>query len=426
MSPLPMTDEECRVATDALSSQLDLYATLLVRKGVSLREGQELVLQAPVERADFARRVVEAAYRAGAGHVTVIWADDVVSRLTYENCPLSFFEHTPSWQVEQLNSLAEDGAAFLFLEGSDPSALKGIDPAKPAAAAKARNTECRSFRDGMDFGRNAWCIAGVPVEAWAREVFPDASPSEAVYRLWRLILEVSRADGEDPESAWETHNASFEKTKRFLNSHRFDALRYESANGTDLTVGLTDGHIWGGGAGRTQSGVTFFPNIPTEEVFTAPDRMRAEGIVHSALPLVRAGQIVRNFWLRFEGGRVVDYGAEQGKEVIRHILETDEGARRLGEVALVSKNTPIRQSDTLFYDTLYDENASCHLALGMGFPECIAGGEGLGKEGLLEHGVNQSSTHVDFMIGTDDMNIYGVAADGAETPVFVNGQWAWE
>ena len=322
--------------------------------------------------------------------------------------------------------LAEDGAAFLFLEGSDPSALKGIDPAKPAAASKARNTECRSFRDGMDFGRNAWCIAGVPVEAWAREVFPDASPSEAVYRLWRLILEVSRADGEDPESAWETHNASFEKTKRYLNSHRFDALRYESSNGTDLTVGLTDGHIWDGGAGRTQSGVTFFPNIPTEEVFTSPDRMRAEGIVYSSMPLVRSGQIVRDFWLRFEGGCVVDYGAEQGREVLRHILETDEGARRLGEVALVSKNTPIRQSDTLFYDTLYDENASCHLALGMGFPECIAGGVSLSKDALLARGVNQSSTHVDFMIGSEDMNIYGVAADGTETPVFVNGQWAWE
>lgn len=421
-----MTAEECRLATEALSDQLDLYANLLVRKGVSLRRGQELVLQAPVERADFARRVVAAAYRAGAGHVTVIWKDDEVMRLTYENCDLGFFESTPSWQVEQLNSLADAGAAFLFLEGSDPSALKGIDPAKPAAAARARNTECRAFRDGMDFGRNAWCIAGVPVRAWAHEVFPDLSQDEALYRLWVLILEVSRADGEDPESAWETHNASFEKTKRFLNSHRFDALRYESENGTNLTVGLTDGHVWDGGAGRTQDGVTFFPNIPTEEVFTSPDRQRADGVVYSSLPLVHSGQTVRDFWLRFEGGRVVDYGAEQGREVLRHIIETDEGSSRLGEVALVSKNTPIRQSETLFFSTLYDENASCHLALGNGFPECIMGGVSLSKDALLSHGVNQSSTHVDFMIGSDDLNIYGVAADGTETPVFVSGQWAWE
>ena len=426
MADIPMTDEECRVATERLSDQLDLYANLLVRKGVALRAGQELVLQAPVERADFARRVVRAAYRCGAGHVTMIWADDEVSRLTYENCPLEFFEHTPTWQVEQLNSLAEAGAAFLFLEGQDPTILRGIDPAKPAAASRARNTECRSFRDGMDFGRNAWCIAGVPVGAWAHEVFPDLSPAEALYRLWVLILEVSRADGEDPESAWETHNASFEKTKRFLNDRRFDSLHYEAANGTDLTIGLPDGHIWDGGAGRTQEGVTFFPNIPTEEVFTSPDRLRAEGVVHSALPLVHAGQVVRDFWLHFEDGRVADFGAEQGYDVLRHILETDEGARRLGEVALVSKNTPIRQSDTLFYDTLYDENASCHLALGMGFPECIADGVSMSKEELTARGVNQSSTHVDFMVGTDDLTITGICADGSEVPVFVNGQWAWE
>lgn len=426
MSPIPMTDEECRVATEALSEQLDLYANLLVKKGAALKPGQELVLQAPVERADFARRVVAAAYKAGAGHVTVIWADDVVSRLTYENVDLGFFRHTPSWQVEQLNSLAEAGASFLFLEGSDPSALKGIDPAKPAAAAKARNTECRSFRDGMDFGRNVWCIAGVPVAAWAREVFPGVSEAEAVYRLWNLILEVSRADGEDPESAWETHNASFEKTKRFLNGHHFDALRYESSNGTNLVVGMNPGHVWEGGAGRTQDGTTFFPNIPTEEVFTSPDRNRAEGIVYSALPLVHAGQVVRDFWLRFEGGRVVEFGAEQGYEVLRHIIETDENSCRLGECALISKNTPIRQSETLFFDTLYDENASCHLALGMGFPECLEGGVNLDKDQLVARGVNQSAAHVDFMIGADDLNIWGICEDGTEVPVFENGQWTWE
>lgn len=339
---------------------------------------------------------------------------------------VDWFRHTPSWKVEQLNSLAEAGATFLFLEGSNPSALKGIDPAKPAAASKARNTECKSFRDGMDFGRNVWCIAGVPVAAWAREVFPGTSDAEATYRLWNLILSVARADGDDPESAWETHNASFEKTKRFLNGHRFDALRYEASNGTNLVVGMNPGHVWDGGAARTQDGTTFFPNIPTEEVFTSPDRARAEGIVYSAMPLVHAGQIVRDFWLRFEAGRVVDFGAEQGAEVLRHIIETDDNSCRLGECALISKNTPIRQSETLFFDTLYDENASCHLALGMGFPECLEGGVNLGKEELLARGVNQSAAHVDFMIGTDDLNVWGICEDGTEVPVFENGQWAWE
>ncbi len=426
MTRIPMTNEECRIAIDALSDQLDLYANLLVKKGIALKRGQELVLQAPVERADFARRVVAAAYRVGAGHVTVIWSDDAISRLTYENVETSWFEQTPSWKVEQLNSLAEAGAAFLFLEGSDPSALKGIDPAKPAAAARARNTQCRSFRDGMDFGKNVWCIAGVPVAAWAKHVFPDLSEAEGVYRLWNLILTTSRADGEDPESAWETHNASFEKTKRFLNDKHFDALRYKSSNGTDLVIGLTAGHIWDGGAGRTVTGTTFFPNIPTEEVFTSPDRMRADGVVYSAMPLVNGGQIIKNFWLRFEGGRVVDYDAEQGKEVLRHIIERDENSCRLGECALVSKNTPIRQSKTLFFDTLYDENASCHLALGTGFPECVEGGLDTDKDGLVALGVNQSSTHADFMIGADDLDIWGIDMDGNETQVFVNGEWVWE
>ena len=426
MAYIPMTDEECRIATEGLSDQLDLYADLLVKKGAALKPGQELVVQAPVERADFARKVVAAAYAAGAGHVTVIWADDEVTRLTYENVDLAYFEHTPSWKIEQLNSLAEAGASFLFLEGSDPNALKNIDPAKPAAASKARNTECTSFRNGMDFGKNVWCIAGVPVAAWAREVFPQASEAEAVYRLWNLILEVARADSNDPKSAWETHNASFEKSKRFLNSHHFDALRYQSANGTDFTVGMNLAHLWDGGAGKTQDGTTFFPNIPTEEVFTSPDRNRADGIVYSALPLVHAGQVVRDFWIRFEGGRVVDFGAEQGTEVLRHIIETDEGAHHLGECALVSKNTPIRQSKTLFFDTLYDENASCHLALGMGFPECLEGGLDMEKDELLANGINQSATHVDFMIGSDDLNIWGLDAQGNETPIFVNGQWVWE
>ncbi len=426
MPHIPMTDEECRRATEALSDQLDLYANLLVRKGAAVKRGQELVLQAPVERADFARRVVRAAYKAGASHVTVIWSDDAIDRMTYENVELEYFKHTPSWKVEQLNSLAEAGASFLFLEGQDPNALRGIDPAKPAAKAKSSNTECRSFRDGMDFGRNVWCIAGVPVQAWANEVFPEYSDAEALYQLWVLILEVSRASGHDPESAWETHNASFEQKKRFLNSHHFDALHYKASNGTDLTIGLNPGHVWDGGAGRTQDGVTFFPNIPTEEVFTSPDRMRADGMVHAALPLIHAGQMVKDFWMRFEGGKVVDYGAAQGKEVLRHIIETDENSCRLGECALVSKNTPIRQSETLFYDTLYDENASCHLALGMGFPECLEGGTNLDKDGLLERGVNQSNTHVDFMIGSDDLNIWGISADGSTTPIFVNGQWAWE
>ena len=217
-----------------------------------------------------------------------------------------------------------------------------------------------------------------------------------------------------------------EKNKRLLNGGAYDALRYASSNGTNLTIGMNKGHLWDGGSAKTLNGTVYFPNIPTEEVFTSPDYRRVDGVVHSVMPLVHQGQVIKNFWLRFDGGSVVEYDAEQGKDVLKSILDTDDGAKRLGECALISKNTPIRETGILFYDTLYDENASCHLALGMGFPECIEGGYDMTPDELLAHGVNRSHTHVDFMIGADDLNIWGVKADGSEEPIFVDGQWAWE
>ena len=419
--------QEARLGMQKLAPQIERYANLIVRKGVNVQPGQEVAIQAPVEAREFTRTLVEAAYKVGAGHVTVLWTDDEVSRLTYEHVDLPFFENTPEWQRIQLDSLAEAGACFIFVEGADPEALRGIDPAKPAALSKARNTQCKAFRHGLDFNINPWCIAGAPVAAWAKHVFPESECDEvAMYRLWRAILSAARADGEDPESDWELHDATFDKNLRFLNEHHFDALHYTADNGTDLVIGLTDRHVWAGGKCETPAGHPFFPNIPTEEVFTSPDRLRADGVVHSALPLIHHGNKVDRFWLKFEGGRVVDYDAEVGKETLRSIIESDEHACRLGEVALISKNTPIRESDTLFYDTLYDENASCHLALGIGFAECYEGGYDMTPAELAEHGVNDSSTHVDFMIGTDDMDIMGILSDGTEVPVFVNGQWSWE
>jgi aminopeptidase len=402
------------------------YARLAVTKGVAVRPGQELVVTGSVEQAKFVREVVKAGYEEGAGHVTVIWADDAVARLEYENMPVKYFEETPNWKREQLNSLAASDAAFLFVEGGDPEALTGIDPMKLATAARARNEQCKTFREGLDFGRNAWSIIGVPVEPWARKVFPSLPTDEAVERLWRAILSAARSDGPDPNSAWDAHSASFEFRKRKLNSYKFDQLHYVSKNGTDFTLGLTVGHLWEGGCAVTTSGTTFLPNIPTEEVFTSPNRLRADGIVHSALPLVHAGNIVDDFWLRFEDGRVVDYGAAVGVEVLKSIVETDENSCRLGECALISKDTPIRESGLLFYDTLYDENASCHLALGTGFPECIQGGLDMNKDELIKRGVNQSHTHVDFMIGSDDLSVTGITEAGVEVKVFENGLWATE
>lgn len=421
-----LTVEEARSGMANLKPKLERYADLIVRKGVNVKPGQEVVVQAPVEVAAFVRLLVARAYAVGAGHVTVIWNDDAVTRLTYENVDASWFETVPAWQREQLDSLAEAGACFIFVEGADPEALKGIDPAKPAAASKARNTQCVKYRHGMDFNINPWCIAGAPVAAWARQVYPGVEDEVAMYRLWCAILSVARADGDDPEAAWELHNATFEKNLRLLNERHFDRLHYTSANGTDLWVGMTDKHVWEGGSSSTPDGHVFFPNIPTEEVFTSPHCERVDGVVYSALPLVRHGNKIDRFWLRFENGLVVDFDAEVGRDTLASILDTDEGARRLGEVALISKNTPIRETETLFYDTLYDENASCHLALGSGFPECYEGGYAMTQGDLRDLGLNKSGTHVDFMIGADDLDIMGVTADGEEIPVFVNGQWTWE
>ena len=421
-----LTAEEAREGLAALEPKLKNYARLIARKGVNIKQGQEVVVRSPVDCAAFARLVVEESYAAGAGHVTMMWSDDAVSRLTYQHVEKSYFENTPEWKRIQLDSLAKDGACFIFIEGADPEALKGIDPAKPAAASKAQNTQCAVYRHGLDYNLNPWCIAGAAVLPWAKHVFPAAEDDVAMYKLWCAILQVARADGDDPESAWELHDAAFEKNLRFLNDRHFDRLHYVSQNGTDLTVGMTAGHLWGGGRGETPDGHPFFPNIPTEEVFTSPDRTRVDGVVHSAMPLIHHGNKVDNFWLKFEGGKVVDYDAQVGKATLESILETDEGARHLGEVALISKNTPIRESGILFYDTLYDENASCHLALGVGFAECLEGGYDMTPEELVEAGVNVSSTHVDFMIGTDDIDITGITPDGEEVVIFQNGQWSWE
>lgn len=421
-----MSIEEARAGMEAIDKNIDRYAELVVRKGVNVQKGQEVVVQSPVETADFARRVVRAAYAAGANHVTTIWHDDTITRLEYENVELEYFKTAPEWKVTQLNSLAKDGACFIFIEGGDPEALKGIDPAKPAAASSARNSQCKDFRHGLDFNINPWCIAGAPVTAWAKTVFPGDEDEVAVYKLWAAILKVARSDGEDPQAAWDEHDASFQKKLEFMNGYHFDRLHYESSNGTDFTVGMTDKHVWAGGKTGSPSGMDFFPNIPTEEVFTSPDYRRIEGTVHSALPLIHHGNRVENFWFTFKDGKVVDYDAELGKDTLKSILDTDEGAKTLGEVALISKNTPIRQSGILFYDTLYDENASCHLALGTAFPECYEGGDNMTQDELYACGVNHSHTHVDFMIGADDLKITGITAAGEEVQVFENGQWSWE
>ncbi|MFR2951413.1 MAG: aminopeptidase, partial [Collinsella intestinalis] len=346
-----LTVEDARAGMLKLQPKIERYADLIVRKGVNVEAGQEVVIQAPVEVAPFVRTLVARAYAAGAGHVTVIWSDDEITRLTYENVEASWFE----WFLPGSASsrFACRGRCVLHLcRGADPEALKGIDPAKPRLPPRRATSSAGHIAVWISTSTR-----GVsPALRWS------LGPAACIRALrtrspcivWCAILSVARADGDDPESAWELHDATFEKNLRLLNDRHFDRLHYTSANGTDLWVGMTDRHVWEGGSSVTPEGREFSPNIPTEEVFTSPDCDRVDGIVYSALPLVRHGNKIDRFWLRFESGSVVEFDAEVGRDTLESILETDEGARRLGEVALISKNTPIRETGILFYDTLYD------------------------------------------------------------------------
>ncbi|MGN0038428.1 MAG: aminopeptidase [Coriobacteriales bacterium] len=407
-----------------LEERLERYAELLVVKGCALKEGQELLVRSPLEVAAFTRKVVAAAYAHGAKLVSVQWGDQATERLTYDHAPQEVFDTMPEWAALRNNSAARNGAAVLTILSDDPQIMKGVDQRKVMARVVAGHRQCKEFYDALDRGRCAWCIAGAASPAWARQVFPELGEEEALAALWEAILDTSRVT-EDPFAAWDEHRASFDARKAWLNAQGFTQLHYTASNGTDLTVGLIEGSHWEGGGQEGADGTYFFPNIPTEEIFTSPQRLLTSGVVHSALPLIYNGSPVEDFWIRFEEGRAVEWDARVGKDVLAGIIQTDEGSCYLGEVALVPFDSPIRNTGTLFLETLYDENASCHLALGKGFPEVLEGGYDLSDEQLLEAGLNESAAHVDFMIGTHDLNIDGLRADGTAVPVFRNGNWAF-
>lgn len=415
-----------RFTPQELAVQLERYARLLVRKACNLKEGQILAVSCPACCEEFAAMVAQAAYEAGASDVVTTLYSDKLTRLDFMHRSLESFKTVPEWMRIKKDGLAEDGAAFLFLEGSNPEALKGVDAAKIATASKASSQQCKVFRHHLDFALSVWSIAGVATKEWAAHVFPDLDPDEALHRLWETILFTARATSDDPIATWEQHNSNFVARKAWLNEQHFDALHYQNSAGTNFTVGLTSKHLWDGGSGALQNGHQFFPNVPTEECYTVPDRLRADGVVYATLPLSYSGNIIDRFWFKFEGGKIVDFGAETGYEVLKSLLDIDDGARHLGEVALVPKESPINQTGLLFFSTLYDENASCHLAFGKGFAECYEGGLDMTNEQLIEVGVNHSDTHVDFMIGSDDLSITGIKSDGTEVPVFRDGTWAFD
>lgn len=407
------------------ATKLQAYAKLIIQGGCNLRAGQELLLSISTDCVEFARLLTDEAYRAGARHVTVRFSDEKIGRSHLENCPLEVFETFPEWQALLNNSMAREGAAVLSIISDDPLALTGVDQNKLVASARASHAACKEFYDGIDQGHVVWCIAGAAAPAWAQHVFPELDSAKAVNTLWDAIFKATRVDTPDPLAAWAQHRASFDARKAWLNEQHFDALHYTNSLGTDLTVGLNSKGIWQGGGDVTTDGTEFFPNMPTEEIFTTPDRLRADGIVHSSMPLVHHGSLIENFSLTFKDGRVIASEAQTGQDVLEAIFAVDEDAARLGECALVPWTSPIRESGILFYNTLYDENASCHLAVGQGFPDCLEGGQEMDTEELKAAGVNKSATHVDFMIGTEDLCIKGIRSDGSEVSLFTEGEWAF-
>lgn len=399
------------------------YAKLIVRVGANVQKGQEVRVFASLDQPEFIKMLAEECYKAGASRVTVDWNYPELTKLSARYMKLRDLSETREWEKARMQDMVDHLPVRIFIESEDPDGLRGINP-KYFKAFAARIKISKPYRDAID-NKHQWCIAAVPGEAWAKKVHPELSKRAAVEQLWKDILYTARADGEDPIADWEEHNRDLKARSKYLNDLHLRELRYHSANGTDFKVGLIPTAEFHAGRDTTMQGVVYDPNMPTEEVFTSPDRRTAEGIVYATKPLSYQGQLIENFSVRFEKGRAVEVKAEKGQDVLEQIISMDEGCHYLGECALVPKESPIHQSGLLFYNTLFDENAACHLALGFGFDECVKGFENMTKEELYEIGVNDAGNHTDFMIGSDDLFIDGVDEHGNVHPIFRNGTWAF-
>lgn len=411
-------------ASTAIDPQkLDRLAEVAIRVGLQLQRGQDLVLTAPVAALPLVRRIAEHAYRAGAGLVFPIFSDEEITLARYRNAPDESFDRAPGWLYEGMARAFSANAARLAIAGDNPMLLASEDAGKVARANRANSMAYKPALEKITGFDINWNIVSYPSASWARQVFPDDAEDVAVGKLADAIFAASRVDVADPIAAWAEHNASLRARYTWLNEHRFHALHY-TGPGTDLTVGLADGHKWKGGASEAKNGITCNPNIPTEEVFTTPHALRVDGFVRSTKPLAHQGTLIRDIEMRFEGGRAVAARASSGEEVLNKVLDTDEGARRLGEVALVPHSSPISASGLLFFNTLYDENAACHIAMGQCYADCFEGGKSLTQEQIAAQGGNKSLIHIDWMIGSGEIDIDGVHADGRRVPVMRKGEWA--
>ena len=406
---------------------LKKYAELVVKVGVNLQPDQLLVINSPIECAEFARLIAKAAFEAGAHDVVVSWGDEELAHIRYAGGKKEIFTEFPEWKVRFYQDYAEQGAAFVSIAARNPEIFKDIEPEKLTLAAQAAGAALLEYRARLMNNENTWCVVSVPTAGWAQKVFPGLAEEEAQARLWQEIFRTVRIEPDkDPAEAWKKHIATLQKAAEFLNKKNFKVLHYSNSLGTDLTVELPEGHIWAGGAEKAATGVTFAANMPTEEVYSLPLREGVNGVVYASKPLIYNGSRIENFHLTFKEGRVVDFGAEIGEENLKELINMDEGSHYLGEVALVPYDSPISQSGILFYNTLFDENAACHLALGKAYPTCLKGGEKMDSVTLLQHGVNDSLVHEDFMIGTADLSIVGTTQEGEEVEIFRDGNFAPE
>lgn len=400
------------------------YARLIARVGVNVQKGQDVCILAELDQPEFVEMLTDECYKAGSRKVTVEWSHQPLQKLHVRHRSLKTLSKLEDWEVAKKEHQAETLPCMIYLLSEDPDGLNGIDQEKNSKASQARYKVIKPIRDKME-NRYQWCIAAVPGVKWAKKVFPGERASRAVELLWEAILKTSRVD-DDPEEAWRKHDENLAKRCEYLNSLGIESLHYTSSNGTDLTVGLIpDALFCGGGETALGSGIYFNANIPSEEVFTSPKRGEAEGIVYSTKPLSYRGELIENFSVRFEGGRAVEVKAEKGEALLRQLIGMDEGASYLGECALVPYDSPIRNSGILFYNTLFDENAACHLALGEGFSNCIKDYENYTLEECREKGINDSQVHEDFMIGSADLSITAHTRDGRDVQIFDNGNWAF-
>ncbi|MBB6671033.1 aminopeptidase [Cohnella nanjingensis] len=404
--------------------KLERYAELIVKIGANVQPGQTVVVNAAVDAAELVRSVVRKAYEAGAYQVKVVWSDETVTRLRYDMAHEDAFLEEPTWSAGEKLELARAGAASITIMSEDPDLLKGVPGSRIANNQKTASKALKEYRELSRAFKFSWSLSTAPSQGWADKVFPDAPPEARIGLLWDAIFKLVRADREDPIAAWEEHLANLKRRADTLNAKQYRQLRY-AGPGTDLTIALPKDHVWLGGRKQNAQGVWFVPNLPTEEVYTAPHRDGVSGTVSSTKPLSYAGKIIDGFSFTFEGGQVAKVTAAQNEETLTTLVDMDEGARYLGEVALVPHRSPISDSNLLYYKTIFDENASCHLAIGGAYASCVQGGGDLSQEELSARGLNTSIVHTDFMVGSGELDIFGLTEDGREEPVFVKGNWAF-